>query len=194
LVDADGVAKISDFGISKKNEYQMAYQRVTRMSMQGSIYWMAPEVASAKGYSAKVDIWSLGCLVLEMLTGTQPWNGVKGNIMLLLGQGNTPPVPDDLSPLAKDILEKCFRMYVHLVYIFNVRDPEARPTASELLKHPFADVDPTEFDFRAWHMEVMEKKAAEDALKGDSDSDDDSSDYSDSEEEEDEVSGEEETV
>lgn len=35
----------------------MAYQRMTRMSMQGSIPWMAPEVAKGKGYSAKVDVW-----------------------------------------------------------------------------------------------------------------------------------------
>jgi serine/threonine protein kinase len=57
LIDSNGVAKISDFGISKRNEYREAYHRVTRMSMQGSIYWMAPEVAQGKGYSAKVDIW-----------------------------------------------------------------------------------------------------------------------------------------
>jgi serine/threonine protein kinase len=60
LVDQQGVAKITDFGISKKNgltylilDY-MAYQRMTRMSMQGSVNWMAPEVARGKGYSAKV--------------------------------------------------------------------------------------------------------------------------------------------
>jgi len=34
---------------------------------------MAPEVVNGKGYSAKVDIWSVGCCVLEMLTGTHPW-------------------------------------------------------------------------------------------------------------------------
>lgn len=63
MIDQHGVAKITDFGISKKNgtnitlisdlDY-MAYQRMTRMSMQGSINWMAPEVARGKGYSAKV--------------------------------------------------------------------------------------------------------------------------------------------
>lgn len=43
------------------------------MSLRGSIYWMAPEVVKNEPYSAKVDIWSLGCTVLEMLTGQRPW-------------------------------------------------------------------------------------------------------------------------
>lgn len=35
---------------------------------------MAPEVFSHGGYSAKIDVWSLGCLVLEMWAGRRPWN------------------------------------------------------------------------------------------------------------------------
>lgn len=73
LVEVDGVCKISDFGLSKKNDYDEVYDQNSRMSLRGSIYWMAPEVVKNEPYSAKVDIWSLGCTVLEMLTGERPW-------------------------------------------------------------------------------------------------------------------------
>ncbi|EGF78793.1 hypothetical protein BATDEDRAFT_3892, partial [Batrachochytrium dendrobatidis JAM81] len=125
LIDNEGRVKISDFGISKKNEY-MAYQRMTRMSLQGSIYWMAPEVARGKGYSAKVDIWSLGCLVLEMLTGEHPWFKVPGNIIYLLGMGNSPPISDKVSADAKEFIQWALTV-----------DAEKRPTASGLLCHFF---------------------------------------------------------
>ena len=44
--------------------------------MQGSIFWMAPEMLhnNKQGYNAKIDIWSLGCVVLEMWAGRRPWN------------------------------------------------------------------------------------------------------------------------
>jgi serine/threonine protein kinase len=155
LIDSDGIAKISDFGISKKNEYQTAYQRVTRMSMQGSINWMAVEVARGKGYSAKVDIWSLGCLVIEMLTGHPPWHKAQGNIIYLLGTGNAPPIPEELSEMARDFVSKCF-----------IIDPELRPTATELLSHPWTLIDPYAFDFQKWESERQGMVATTDTYIG----------------------------
>jgi len=45
--------------------------------MQGTVFWMAPEVINTqkKGYNFKVDIWSVGCVVLEMWAGKRPWTG-----------------------------------------------------------------------------------------------------------------------
>jgi mitogen-activated protein kinase kinase kinase len=80
LVDPSGVCKISDFGISKRTDD--INENGIHTSMQGSVFWMAPEVVQAGrkgeklGYNGKVDIWSLGCVVLEMWAGRRPWQDV----------------------------------------------------------------------------------------------------------------------
>lgn len=79
LVDANGVCKISDFGISKQTED--AYDSFgAATNMKGSVFWMAPEViqpTGVKSYSGKIDIWSLGCVVLEMWSGKRPWGDLE---------------------------------------------------------------------------------------------------------------------
>ncbi|CAH1760600.1 6005_t:CDS:10 [Entrophospora sp. SA101] len=120
LVNEDGICKISDFGISKKS---------------GTIFWMAPEVFT-KGYSAKVDIWSLGCVILEMFAGERPWPNLSDlAAMFKLGsEKKAPPIREDLimSAEARDCLDKCFIM----------------PTAEDLLlSHPFVHDDP-DFHFK----------------------------------------------
>ena len=137
--------------------------------MQGSVNWMAPEVARGKGYSAKVDIWSCGCLVLEMLTGQVPWHNVRGNVIYLLGTGNSPPLPPSLSEMAKHFLETTFTI-----------DPEMRPTATTLLEHTFTDIDITQVDFEKWSTEAMRIQSELEST----DSEDDS-EYDDSEEDSD---------
>lgn len=72
LIDQNGVCKITDFGLSK-NQQESAYDPMANNStMRGTVFWMAPEVLT-NNYSAKVDVWSLGCTVLEMITGEHPW-------------------------------------------------------------------------------------------------------------------------
>jgi serine/threonine protein kinase len=73
LVEKTGVCKISDFGISKRTA-DINEQNVLT-AMQGTVFWMAPEVVNTgkRGYNSKVDIWSVGCVVLEMWAGERPW-------------------------------------------------------------------------------------------------------------------------
>ncbi|KAI4108982.1 MAG: hypothetical protein L6R37_000700 [Teloschistes peruensis] len=137
LLDVDGTCKISDFGISKKSDN--IYGNDITNNMQGSVFWMAPEVIRSQGtgYSAKVDIWSLGCVVLEMFAGRRPWSKDEaiGAIYKLGELNQAPPIPDDvageISAEAVAFMLDCFTV-----------DPRERPTAETLLKrHPFCGVD-----------------------------------------------------
>jgi mitogen-activated protein kinase kinase kinase len=152
LVEMTGVCKISDFGISKRTEdlHGGAFT-----AMQGSVFWMAPEVINTQksGYNNKIDIWSVGCVVLEMWAGMRPWNGEEMlAVMFKLYQSKQPPpVPEDvvLTEEADDFRRKCFEMSVSfsiirslLLILSTIRNPDDRPTAAELRKHPYLALPP----------------------------------------------------
>ncbi|KAK0625232.1 hypothetical protein B0T17DRAFT_492647 [Bombardia bombarda] len=138
LLDLDGTCKISDFGISKKTDN--IYGNDKTNSMQGSVFWMAPEVirSQGEGYSAKVDIWSLGCVVLEMFAGRRPWSKEEAvGAIYKIANGETPPIPEEIreeiSPVAIGFMLDCFTV-----------NPSERPTADVLLsQHQFCTFDPT---------------------------------------------------
>jgi mitogen-activated protein kinase kinase kinase len=116
LLDLDGSCKISDFGISKKSDD--IYRNDVTNSMQGSVFWMAPEVvrSQGQGYSAKIDIWSLGCVVLEMFAGKRPWSREEaiGAIFKLGNLNQAPPIPEDVVMQATvdglNFMYDCFQM------------------------------------------------------------------------------------
>ncbi|KAJ9682018.1 hypothetical protein PVL29_018082 [Vitis rotundifolia] len=123
LVDNKGCIKLADFGASKQATISGA------KSMKGTPYWMAPEVILQTGHSFSADIWSVGCTVIEMATGKPPWSQMYQEVAALFYIGTTkshPPIPAHLSAEAKDFLLKCLQ-----------KEPDLRPAASELLKHPF---------------------------------------------------------
>ncbi|CEQ39626.1 SPOSA6832_01165 [Sporobolomyces salmonicolor] len=78
-------------------------------------------------YTSKADIWSLGCLVVEMLTGAHPWaNLTQMQAIFRIGSSVSPTIPDDISTEADDFLEQTFEI-----------EHTDRPAAKELLVHPF---------------------------------------------------------
>ncbi|KAM0745584.1 Pkinase-domain-containing protein [Meredithblackwellia eburnea MCA 4105] len=136
LVDNKGGIKISDFGISKRVEDNLLTgAKVHRPSLQGSVYWMAPEVVKQTAYTSKADIWSLGCLVVEMLTGAHPWaNLTQMQAIFRIGSSSRPSIPDDISTEAEEFLEDTFEI-----------DHNDRPSARDLLAHAFIR-DPESFE------------------------------------------------
>ncbi|KAF7090294.1 hypothetical protein CFC21_093061 [Triticum aestivum] len=124
LVDPKGRVKLADFGMAKHINGQQC-----PFSLKGSPYWMAPEVIkNSSGCNLAVDIWSLGCTVLEMATSKPPWGEYEG-IAAMFKIGNSkelPPIPDHLSEEGKDFIRQCLQ-----------RDPSSRPTAVDLLQHSF---------------------------------------------------------
>ncbi|KAG2663801.1 hypothetical protein I3760_16G049700 [Carya illinoinensis] len=128
LVDASGIVKLADFGLSKHLAGESC-----NLSLKGSPYWMAPEVMQAAMQNSKnpnlalaIDIWSLGCTVIEMLNGKPPWCEFSGPQAMFKVLNRSPLIPETLSSEGKDFLQRCFR-----------RNPAERPTASMLLEHPF---------------------------------------------------------
>lgn len=82
LVETSGVCKISGFGLSKRIDDSAA--AALDIAMDGNVF-MAPEMMNAKDqtHGLSADIWSVGCVVLEMLTGKRPWAGNEAIAVLL---------------------------------------------------------------------------------------------------------------
>ncbi|KAE9403123.1 kinase-like protein [Gymnopus androsaceus JB14] len=131
LVEMNGVCKISSYGISKR----ITADEGSATPMQGTVFWMAPEVINPQGkvYNSKIDIWSVGCVVLEMWGGTRPWSGEEMLAVLfkLWSSKLPPPVPEGLilSELADDFRRKCFAI-----------NPDERPSAAELRRHEYLEL------------------------------------------------------
>ncbi|TKY60638.1 Mitogen-activated protein kinase kinase kinase YODA [Spatholobus suberectus] len=124
LVDPSGRIKLADFGMAKHISGPSC-----PFSFKGSPYWMAPEVIkNSSGCNLAVDIWSLGCTVLEMATTKPPWSQYEG-VAAMFKIGNSkelPTIPDHLSEDGKDFVRLCLQ-----------RNPLNRPSAAQLLEHPF---------------------------------------------------------
>jgi len=89
---------------------------------------MAPELINQEKHGRRVDIWSLGCTVIEMASGKHPWPNCKTYPELILSvmTKKMPPIPGHLSPVAKEFIRLCCEF-----------DKNLRPKAHELLKHAF---------------------------------------------------------
>lgn len=121
LLGLDCQVKLSDFGCSKRTMETMSH------TMKGSIPWMAPEVVTNVGYGRMADIWSFGCVLIEMASGTRPWGKLDNPMAAMYKIGmskETPALPDCVSQEWKDFISLCLQ-----------RDASLRPNAKKLLEH-----------------------------------------------------------
>jgi len=124
LVNEEGVVKIADFGFAA----QLTAKKQKRKTVVGTPYWMAPELIQGLDYDAKVDIWSLGVLAIEMAEGEPPYMDYPPlRALFMITTQGLPPLKD------RDWSEA----FVDFVTICTMREPNDRPTASNLLDHPF---------------------------------------------------------
>jgi serine/threonine protein kinase len=132
LIDAHGDSKLADFGACREIEALHSTVTSGMKSIQGSVYWMAPEVMKYKA-GRRSDIWSLGCTVIEMITAEPPWKelrdeklGVTETLKRIVEGEGSPPLPDCAQGNCKTFLQ-----------IVLVRDHTQRPYAKQLLGHRF---------------------------------------------------------
>jgi serine/threonine protein kinase len=127
LLSTRGDAKVSDFGISAFVDNTLAQCH----TFLGTVTYMSPERIDGQPYSFPADIWALGLTLLECATGTYPYDASKGTMQLMLNlMEDKCPLPEgshnNMSEALKDFIRRCMH-----------KNPLKRPTATELLRHPF---------------------------------------------------------
>ncbi|MBN3295183.1 M3K13 kinase, partial [Amia calva] len=111
LVTHNDAVKISDFGTSKELS-----DKSTKMSFAGTVAWMAPEVIRNEPVSEKVDIWSFGVVLWELLTGEIPYKDVDSSA-IIWGVGSNSlhlPVPSTCPDGFKILMKQTWQILLHL--------------------------------------------------------------------------------
>ncbi|KAJ2390027.1 Protein kinase of the Mitotic Exit Network, partial [Coemansia sp. RSA 2559] len=122
LTTKNGNTKLTDFGVSLNLKLRKPDDESV---VAGTPYWMAPEIIQLDGACMASDIWSLGCTLIELLTGKPPYSGMMQMAALYrIVEDDHPPIPEGISEELKSFLLQCFQ-----------KDPKARPTAAELMSH-----------------------------------------------------------
>ncbi|KAI5475809.1 mitogen-activated protein kinase kinase kinase [Pseudohyphozyma bogoriensis] len=147
LLTGTGELKFVDFGAAKvlaKNSKTIAGRsRVSPLagpdgmaeanSLTGTPMYLSPETVKGerRGKKGAMDVWSLGCVILECATGHRPWSNLDNEWAIMFHIGiavQHPPLPEpgELSEEGIDFIRQCLTI-----------DPDQRPTAAELMSHPW---------------------------------------------------------
>lgn len=127
LTTREGLVKLADFGVASRLSEIATEDDPMAIAVVGTPYWMAPEVIELAPVGSAADIWSVGCLALELLTGAPPYFDLQPvSALFRIVRDPVPPLPDSLSLQMRDFLLLCFQ-----------KDPAKRPDAQAMRSHPW---------------------------------------------------------
>jgi serine/threonine protein kinase len=119
LLDEDGSAMLADFGIARMVDDTRHHTRTGHVV--GTIAYLAPEQVAGERVTTAVDVYSLGLVLLEALTGVRPYAGTSVE-MALARLNRAPQIPGTLP-----------REWRALLVAMTARDPRDRPTAAQVV-------------------------------------------------------------
>jgi serine/threonine protein kinase len=142
LLTLDGQVKLADFGYAT----QLTNERAKRTTVVGTPYWMAPEVIRGKEYDHRADIWGIGVVLRELIDGEPPYMSEPPlRALFLISTQGMPPVkstPSSGKRWSPELLE----------FVDACLEPNAqrRPSAAQLLQHPFLASAASSSEFAAY--------------------------------------------
>jgi len=117
--------KLGDFGIARTLDGSADMAR----TCIGTPYYLSPEICEGKPYNARSDVWSLGCVLYEMITLRHAFEAANmRSLVMKIIRGQYPPINPRFSYELKKLVAECFK-----------REPTKRPSVNAILRKPFVN-------------------------------------------------------
>jgi len=120
LLNADNKSLVADFGLSR------VYSSRSMTVQVGTPFWMAPEVLLAQKYDTKVDVFSYGVILWELVAGRSPHTSMDAMSFvtkLMRDPDFRETIPEDTPEIWKGLIERCW-----------ATNPDARPSFREIME------------------------------------------------------------